>query len=33
MINSQDLTGKITLLTRQDIKSLDDLKNNGVIRI
>ncbi|MDF2677903.1 MAG: hypothetical protein K0Q97_2237 [Bacillota bacterium] len=33
MMNSQDLTGKITLWTRQDIKSLDDLKNHGVIRI
>lgn len=33
MMKSQDLTGKVTLWTRQNIKSLDDLKNNGVIRI
>jgi len=30
---SNDSTNKVTLWTRQDIRSLEELKNNGVIRI
>lgn len=33
MIETQKSTKKVTLWTRQDINSLEDLKNNGVIRI
>ncbi|MCF6463722.1 DUF3841 domain-containing protein [Clostridium sp. Cult1] len=33
MINNRSNSKKVILWTRQDIKSLDDLKNNGVIRI
>ncbi|MDD2494011.1 MAG: DUF3841 domain-containing protein [Tissierellia bacterium] len=33
MINSNNLTNKVTLWTRQNKKSLDELKDNGVIRI
>lgn len=33
MVNNRNNSKKVILWTRQDIKSLDDLKNNGVIRI
>ena len=33
MVNDVNLTKKVTLWTRQDIRSLEELKNNGVIRI
>ncbi len=33
MVNDADLTKKVTLWTRQDKRSLEELKNHGVIRI
>ncbi|MFA9422369.1 MAG: DUF3841 domain-containing protein [Sedimentibacter sp.] len=33
MVNDANLTKKVTLWTRQDIRSLGELKNKGVIRI
>ncbi len=33
MVNDTDLTKKVTLWTRQDKRSLEELKNHGVIRI